>query len=165
MTLYGLWGGICFLRADNGNIYQSENRDAAETQAKKLLADGAAGVEVREIPADLYDHMAYSCGECGSVAVWHTVCCVAARCSVAVVVQRFQRRGPLRNREVVMTDWQQRVVEEKQELDSRLFKLRAFLGSPKVEALESMERYQLQRQEFAMSEYSGILRDRIKAFK
>ena len=57
-----------------------------------------------------------------------------------------------------------RVIEEKQELDGRLTKLRAFIGSVTYGGLPEVERLRLFRQSEVMAEYSRILGDRIAAF-
>ena len=64
------------------------------------------------------------------------------------------------------TTFQQRVREEKSNLDENLDKLRLFIaqGSEKFEALPLIDRQRLIRQESAMSVYSGILGERIDNF-
>jgi hypothetical protein len=62
---------------------------------------------------------------------------------------------------------QQRVVDEKSELDSKLEKLLAFIdgGSGKIyNGLNTEERERLTTQARIMREYSDILTDRINAF-
>jgi hypothetical protein len=59
---------------------------------------------------------------------------------------------------------QQRVVDEKAELDERLGKLIAFFGTPIFTGLVEEERERLAAQERAMGAYSRILADRIAAF-
>lgn len=39
-----------------------------------------------------------------------------------------------------MEDWQQRVIDEKKELDDRLERLNAFLSSPKVNEIELLQK-------------------------
>lgn len=59
---------------------------------------------------------------------------------------------------------QQRVLDEKAELDIRLSKLTAFFGTPIFTGLDEEERERLAAQARAMGEYSRILSDRIVAF-
>lgn len=59
---------------------------------------------------------------------------------------------------------QQRVVDEKTELDGKLEKLGAFLGSSVFEKLPQTERYLLSKQRELMGGYSEILRERISYF-
>jgi hypothetical protein len=59
---------------------------------------------------------------------------------------------------------QQRVLDEKGELDGRLSKLREFFATPTFEALDADERDRLTRQSQVMGEYSLILNERIGAF-
>jgi hypothetical protein len=63
-----------------------------------------------------------------------------------------------------MQPHQQRVVDEKAELDSKLEKLRAFLPSPIFAKLDEDERKRLFTQANIMSDYSEILGERIAAF-
>lgn len=59
---------------------------------------------------------------------------------------------------------QQRVVQEKAELDERMQKLHAFHASPTFDGLHPAEQERLLSQITAMSVYSDILRRRIAAF-
>lgn len=59
---------------------------------------------------------------------------------------------------------QLRVIEEKQELDTKLQALRAFLDSTVFQGLPEAERYRLRRQAEVMADYSRILAERIFAF-
>jgi hypothetical protein len=62
-------------------------------------------------------------------------------------------------------DYQQRVIDEKAELDARLTKLSAFIDDGKVfVALPNPERERMIRQERVMLKYSEILGERIAAF-
>lgn len=64
-----------------------------------------------------------------------------------------------------MQPHQQRVVDEKRELDEKLDKLKAFIQSEKFESeVGGQERYRLIRQSEIMGEYSNILGARIAAF-
>lgn len=63
-----------------------------------------------------------------------------------------------------MAPHQQRVVDEKAELDSKLGKLKAFFGTEDFGSLDNAEMDRLQRQADVMQQYSGILGDRIAAF-
>lgn len=58
--------------------------------------------------------------------------------------------------------YQVRVIEEKQELDAKLEKLKAFLGSPVEIEKEALNL--LKQQESAMDVYSRVLGERIKLF-
>ena len=61
--------------------------------------------------------------------------------------------------------YQQRVVDEKKELDRRCAKLVAFINdSDKFAKVNDDERDRLERQSTAMLEYSKILGERIAAF-
>lgn len=61
---------------------------------------------------------------------------------------------------------QQRVIDEKNELESRLAKLGSFIKeSPIYRGLPEKERERLVRQESCMTEYSSILAERITAFE
>lgn len=59
---------------------------------------------------------------------------------------------------------QQRVVTERAELDEKRAKLEAFIGSDTYFTLSGMEQNRLQRQHWAMTDYSNILSERIRAF-
>ena len=62
---------------------------------------------------------------------------------------------------------QQRVIDEKSELDGRLTKLLAFIdggSGPVFKSLSTEEQERLCRQGAVMREYSDILADRIAAF-
>jgi hypothetical protein len=61
--------------------------------------------------------------------------------------------------------YQQRVVDEKAELDERLAKLRAFIRSEAFEDVAPAERHRLLRQRDAMTGYSFVLGQRIDAFR
>ena len=63
-----------------------------------------------------------------------------------------------------MEAFQQRVVEEKTELDAKREKLGQFIGSETFFALAEAERERLARQQVVMRDYSGILGERIAAF-
>ena len=60
---------------------------------------------------------------------------------------------------------QQRVVNEKTELDDKLGKLHDFIQeNPIFKTLPEDEQKRLQRQDLVMAEYSQILSERIEAF-
>jgi hypothetical protein len=59
---------------------------------------------------------------------------------------------------------QQRVVEEKRELDEKIEKLDAFIKGELFKTLPSDECSRLARQRVAMLDYSRILEARIEAF-
>ena len=58
----------------------------------------------------------------------------------------------------------QRVVDEKAELDSKLTKLTAFIGTPVFEQLKPNDKELLRLQAVTMSSYSDILEARINNF-
>ena len=59
---------------------------------------------------------------------------------------------------------QQRVLDEKRELDERIKKLSGFFSTPTFHDLQGPERSRLSRQRRAMTPYSNILGERIAAF-
>jgi hypothetical protein len=61
--------------------------------------------------------------------------------------------------------FQQRVVDEKTELDSKLSKLKEFIASKAFVELDGVDKNLLEKQSFTMREYSIILGERIKLFK
>lgn len=64
-----------------------------------------------------------------------------------------------------MQSHQQRVVDEKKELDEKLDRLKAFIeAGPVFKTLHEDERGRLGRQFDVMAEYSSILSQRIAAF-
>jgi uncharacterized protein len=63
-----------------------------------------------------------------------------------------------------MEDWQQRVIDEKSNLDARLEKLDAFISAGKSVDLDPMERFRISSQRYHMNAYSEVLRQRIEAF-
>lgn len=64
-----------------------------------------------------------------------------------------------------MEAFQQRVIDEKTELDSKLEKLTTFIQGDLYTNLEKDERLRLIRQTSYMRSYSDILTERIAAFK
>jgi len=67
---------------------------------------------------------------------------------------------------LVRASHEQRVIDEKTELDKKLSALRRFnMSSPVFPTLDTVEQNRLVRQEVAMSVYSSILEERIGAFK
>ena len=65
-----------------------------------------------------------------------------------------------------MQPHQQRVVDEKKDLDEKLDKLKAFIEtSPTFKSLPADERGRLGKQYDVMAEYSSILSQRIAAFQ
>lgn len=64
-----------------------------------------------------------------------------------------------------MEDYQNRVIEEHQDLNSKYHKLTGFVLSKDFLALPSEERTLLMMQQRAMAEYRNCLRERIKAFE
>ena len=66
---------------------------------------------------------------------------------------------------MIMLPHQQRVVDEKTELDDKLGKLNAFiLTSPHFAQLQNEEKERLQRQFSIMRDYTSVLGERIDAF-
>lgn len=64
-----------------------------------------------------------------------------------------------------MEDWQQRVVDEKTELDEKIGKLSVFVRSDAYHSLENgMDKDLLDDQLNAMEVYSNILAERIERF-
>jgi len=63
-----------------------------------------------------------------------------------------------------MEEYQQRVVNEKSELDRKLYLLIVFLDGETFKTLPSEEQERMQRQLVVMKEYSKILNERIAAF-
>jgi crAss001_48 related protein len=64
-----------------------------------------------------------------------------------------------------MKPHQERVVTEKTDLDDKRQKLTAFIGGDIYRTLDATEQSRLNRQLDAMTLYSGILAERIAAFK
>jgi hypothetical protein len=61
-------------------------------------------------------------------------------------------------------DWQQKVIDEKADLDSKIERLETFLGTESYRGLSSPEQDRLQQQRQAMRIYSDVLGGRIAAF-
>lgn len=59
---------------------------------------------------------------------------------------------------------QQRVVDEKRELDGRIEKLNAFFRTSAFHGLDDAEQRRLSRQAGIMMQYSNVLAERIAAF-
>jgi len=59
---------------------------------------------------------------------------------------------------------QQRVVDEKEQLDFKLAGLNAFLSTRTFDSLGKLEQGRMLRQAGFMSQYSAVLADRIRAF-
>lgn len=59
---------------------------------------------------------------------------------------------------------QQRVVDERLELDAKRMRLAGFFGSPPFNRLPLAEMERLHRQAKIMAEYSAVLGERIAAF-
>ena len=64
-----------------------------------------------------------------------------------------------------MQPHQQRVVDEKAELDEKLTKLDAFGRTPLFASLPDDEQGRLNRQHSLMEQYSAVLGERIAAFE
>lgn len=63
-----------------------------------------------------------------------------------------------------MEEFQQRVVDEKAELDDKRSRLEPFLSSNRFQTLPAEERDRMTEQAKIMSDYSDVLRRRIAAF-
>ena len=62
-------------------------------------------------------------------------------------------------------DYQQRVIEEKKELDEKIVNLRGFVGTEPFSKLSPRAQTLLMQQDATMRNYSHILADRIKLFE
>lgn len=65
---------------------------------------------------------------------------------------------------MALLPYQQRVVEERDDLVERLAKLCAFIGSDAFQAVPHHEQHLLVRQAGAMMTYRDVLNERIKGF-
>lgn len=63
-----------------------------------------------------------------------------------------------------MEPYQQRVIDEKRELDQKIEKLDTFIKGEVYIQLSLMERRRLDQQLFLMGQLSSVLGERIKAF-
>ena len=64
-----------------------------------------------------------------------------------------------------MKDWQERVVEEREQLNKKIENLKRFMNACEFCQLSAAEQVRLHRQVDYMTLYSVILRKRIDAFK
>jgi hypothetical protein len=64
-----------------------------------------------------------------------------------------------------MKPYQQRVIDEKNELDDKLNKLINFFSNPIFESLKNEEKSRLRKQAGIMTDYFDILNERISSFK
>ena len=64
-----------------------------------------------------------------------------------------------------MEDYQERVIEEKRELDEKLGKLKEFSTGDVFAGLPADEQGRLNRQHSIMEDYSAVLGERIEAFQ
>lgn len=64
-----------------------------------------------------------------------------------------------------MQPWQQRVIDEKKELDEKLKKLLVFISGEEFRKLPWQEATLLKQQALAMGKYASILEERIANFK
>ncbi len=71
----------------------------------------------------------------------------------------------LTGRIITMQPYQQRVIEEKRELDDKKQRLKQFLKGPTFATLGEEEQVRMNQQLCAMDSYSAILGERIAAFK
>lgn len=65
---------------------------------------------------------------------------------------------------MALLDYQNRVIAEKNELDSKIDRLRSFIQNKSFADLPYAERRRLRRQELIMQLYSDVLDERILAF-
>jgi len=63
-----------------------------------------------------------------------------------------------------MEAYQERVVAEKEELDEKLSKLKAFTESEQFQSVPADEQGRMNRQHAAMEDYSNVLGERIANF-
>lgn len=63
-----------------------------------------------------------------------------------------------------MQDWQQRVIDERDELDQKLIKLQNFLVSSATDRLSETDLGLLKHQAQLMLEYTAVLPKRIERF-
>jgi hypothetical protein len=89
---------------------------------------------------------------------------VADICAYAVREQAMREAAAERFEREAMLDYQQRVVDEKKELDDKIQRLDEFLAGNTYKTLSEGERQRLARQLAAMSDYSQVLFERIAAF-
>lgn len=66
---------------------------------------------------------------------------------------------------MALLDFQQRVVDEKTELDEKINKLGVFLNSEVFDGLAKRDQFMLVEQRACMKSYSRILGDRIALFR
>jgi len=69
------------------------------------------------------------------------------------------------NLQPLLQPHQQRVVDEKAELDGKLERLSAFIHGAKFEAIDEAEQSRLKRQQAIMVDLSLVLGERIEAFQ
>lgn len=63
------------------------------------------------------------------------------------------------------TDWQDRVVKERNQLNVRLKKLDSFINRPEFKKVDNDEQEDLKEQKKLMRRYRNLLNRRIKRFK
>lgn len=73
--------------------------------------------------------------------------------------------GLFSDNEDSMPLYQKRVLKEKAELDYKIEKLKEFVQGPVFQGIEEIERQRLLRQRDFMLNYSGVLAERISAFR
>jgi hypothetical protein len=64
----------------------------------------------------------------------------------------------------MLKPYQERVIDEKEELDSKIDALRLFFNTDTFQSLQDRDKYLLVRQSGVMATYSSILGDRIARF-
>ena len=63
-----------------------------------------------------------------------------------------------------MEEYQQRVLDEKKELDSKIDKLGEFIGSDEFTPVPTAEQVRMKQQRTIMKQYSDVLAARIQNF-
>ena len=63
-----------------------------------------------------------------------------------------------------MEAWQERIIQERAQLDERLAKLNEFMGSEALLKLSSDEQQRLRYQHHYMTRYSDILAERVASW-
>lgn len=66
--------------------------------------------------------------------------------------------------DVTVEDWQMRIIEERSELETRLYLLNMFLKTKEYDRLDQGEKYRLGVQIDAMRQYALALTERITHF-
>ena len=148
-------------------IGQAKKAEDREHDAKQLAVASDRAADARRLNAGVLDMALRTPGLTG-----HDEVLAAARAYQAHIEGEKTTPAPLQRTAPGqffpgysdMLPHQQRVVDEKCELDARLAKLIPFFDTPIFAALDEAEQSRLERQEEAMKAYSAILTERIAAF-